>query len=114
MTTIRQGEVRFSPIATIPDCTTKPIPAKDGVIVVGESESHHHHVLEADGVTVLERTDKVPEGMKILYAIVENPTCLRQTGGNPHGKHEIGPGTYEVRIKREYNPFVEQARRVAD
>lgn len=114
MTIIRQGEVRMQPITSIPECTTKPIAAKGGVVVVGESESHHHHVLDAAGVTVLERTDRLPEGMRILYAIVDNPTKLRQTAGNPHGDHDIAPGIYEVAIKREFNPFLEQARRVAD
>lgn len=114
MTVYRQGEVRIEPIATIPACTSKPIMAKGGAIIVGESESHHHHVLDADGVTVIERTSGVPEGMRILYAIVERPTKLRQTAGNPHGEHEIAPGTYAIHIKREFNPFLEQARMVAD
>ena len=48
------------------------------------------------------------------YGIVEKPTSLRQTAGNPHGEHAIAPGKYVIRIKREFNPFAEQARRVAD
>lgn len=114
MTIIRQGEVRMQPIAELPKCEMKPIEAKDGVIVVGESESHHHHVLEAEGVTVMERTSDVPQGMRILYAVVEKATVLKQTAGNPHGAHEIPKGTYEIPIKREFDPFSEQARRVAD
>lgn len=114
MTIIRQGEVRLQPVAAIPDCKTKPIEAKNGVVIVGESESHHHHVLDAEGVTVMERTDNVPAGMRVLYAIVESPTKLRQTAGNPHGSHDVPPGTYEISIKREFNPFLDQARMVAD
>lgn len=114
MTIIRQGEVRMQPIAAIPECETRPVPAKSGVVIVGESESHHHHVLDADGVMVMERIKNVPEGMRILYAIVENPTKLRQTAGNPHGSHDVPSGTYEISIKREFNPFLEQARKVAD
>lgn len=114
MTIVRQGEVRMQPIAELPKCETRPVLAKDGVIIVGESESHHHHVLDADGVTVMERTSDIPAGMRILYAIVEKPTRLRQTAGNPHGAHDIAPGKYVIPIKREFNPFLEQARRVAD
>ena len=114
MTIIRQGEVRIQPIASIPECMTKPIAANGGVVIVGESESHHHHVLDASGVSVMERTDQLPEGMRILYAIVAAPTKLRQTAGNPHGDHDIAPGTYEISIKREFNPFLDQARRVED
>jgi len=110
---IRQGEVRFVPVEKFEDHETRPVAAKDGVVIVGESESHHHHVIDADGVTVLERV-KSPSGMRILHAIVEKPTTLRQTAGNPHGAHVIAPGLYEVRIKREFNPFADQARRVAD
>lgn len=110
---IRQGEVRLFPVADFGDHETRPIPAENGMIVVGESESHHHHVLDADGVTVVERI-KAPAGMRILHAIVTKPTTLRQTAGNPHGAHAVPPGLYEVRIKREFNPFAEQARQVRD
>ncbi len=115
MTIIRQGEVRMVPIAALPEnLGLLPIKPINGVFVVGESESHHHHVLDAEGVTVLEQTRDVPEGMRILYAIVEQPTRLHQTAGNPHGAHDVAPGIYAVRIKREFDPFAEQARRVAD
>lgn len=114
MTIVRQGEVRMQPIAELPKCETRPVAPKNGVIIVGESESHHHHVLDAEGVTVVERISDVPAGMRILYAIVEKPTQLRQTAGNPHGAHTIEPGKYVIPIKREFNPFLEQARRVAD
>jgi hypothetical protein len=111
---IRQGEVRLIPVSAFPDAETRPVAAQNGVVIVGESESHHHHVVDADGVTVLERCSDVPAGMRILHMIVEKPTKLRQTAGNPHGAHDVPPGLYEVRIKREFNPFSEMARRVAD
>lgn len=114
MSIVRQGEVRMEPIEKIPECELRRVDPINGAIIVGESESHHHHVLDADGVTVMERISGVPRGMRILYAIVEKRTSLRQTAGNPHGSHVIEPGTYEIPIKREFNPFTEQARRVAD
>lgn len=114
MSIVRQGEVRMEPIKAIPACETRIVEPKNGVIIVGESESHHHHVLDADGVIVMERVSDVPQGMRILYAIVEKATTLRQTAGNPHGVHVIEPGTYEIPIKREFNPFTEMASRVAD
>jgi hypothetical protein len=111
---IRQGEVRFVPVTNFKSGKTRQVEPINGVVIVGQSESHHHHVLDAAGVTVLERTENVPSGMRILHAIVEQPTTLRQTAGNPHGAHVIEPGLYEIRIKREFNPFAEQARQVAD
>ena len=110
---IRQGEVRMVPVKAFAEAETRPVMAQNGVVIVGESESHHHHVLDAEGVTVMERVS-APAGMRILHAIVEQPTTLRQTVGNPHGAHVIAPGLYEIRIKREFDPFAEQARRVAD
>lgn len=114
MTIIRQGEVRMEPVDAVPEHANRKVEPQDGVVIVGESESHHHHVLESDGVTVLEQTKDVPVGMRILYAIVEQPTRLLQTSDQPHQPHVIEPGLYRIRIKREYNPFLEQARQVKD
>lgn len=110
---IRQGEVRLFPVEDFGDHETREMAPVNGAWIVGESESHHHHILDADGVTVLERV-RAPAGMRILHAIVEKPTTLRQTAGNPHGAHVVAPGKYTIHIKREFNPFAEQARRVAD
>ncbi len=80
--------------------------------IISHSESGHHHVLT--GGDVMERTAGVPAGMKILYAILENPGELVQDAQVPHGKYELPAGFYEFRIAREFDPFAEQARRVAD
>ena len=112
--TAAQGEVNIRKIHTIPE-NLKPISAENGLLIVGHSESGHHHGFRADqGVTVMERTEHVPEGMKILYAILENPTALIQDAPAPHDPLMLDAGTYEIRISREYNPFAEQARKVAD
>lgn len=108
----QQGEVHVRRIDALPDWMT-PVAAKHGVFVISHSESGHHHVLDAKHVDVLERHD-VPAGMVILYAIVKEPTALSQTAANPHGQIDLAPGTYEMRLSREFNPFAEQARRVAD
>ena len=80
--------------------------------IISHSESGHHHVLtEGD---VMERTENVPQGMKILYAILANPGELVQDAQVPHGKFSLPAGFYEFRIAREYDPFFEQARIVAD
>ena len=85
-------------------------PAK-GSFVVGHSESGHNHILEADGVEVMERE---LEGMKILRAIVRNSVMLNQSAGSPHKQQIVEPGEYLITNNVEYNPFLEQARRVAD
>lgn len=88
-----------------------PVAASSGGFVVGHSESGHHHVLEADGVTVMECE---LEGMKTLYAILEKPVGLKQAAGAPHAPQTIEPGAYIITNNVEYDPFTEQARRVAD
>jgi len=114
--TAAQGEVNLRKIDAhkLPDGLT-PVAPEKGLLIVGHSKSGHHHGFRAEaGVTVLERTRDVPAGMKILYAILENPTALIQDAASPHEALLVDAGVYEVRISREFDPFAEQARRVAD
>ena len=80
--------------------------------IVSHSESGNHHVL-TEG-TVMERTRDIPQGMRKLYAILEKPGELVQDAATPHGKFDLPAGFYEFRIAREFDPFAEQARQVAD
>ena len=90
-------------------------PMKDGKLVIGHSETGHHHCLaDVDGA-IVGVLDKAPEGMRILYMILNNPTALEHL--RPHDTHEslmLEPGEYEVRIAREYDPYAELARKSAD
>jgi hypothetical protein len=110
----QQGEVRIIKVDAIPEgIETKPVDRVTAGWVISHSESGNHHVLEEGDV--MERVNDVPEGMKMLYAVVEQVTSLKQdTGGNPHEKFDLPPGIYEFRISREFDPFAEQARQVAD
>ena len=113
-----QGECNLRRISEIPtDIKNALIPVKSekGFLVVAHSESGNSHGFRDDGnVTIMERTKDVPAGMKILYAIVQNPSELIQDAAMPHEGIAVEPGIYEMRISREYNPFLEEARRVAD
>lgn len=80
--------------------------------IISHSESGNHHVLDRC-VDVMEKPD-APEGMRILYALLDNPTALIQDASDAHGSHMLEPGLYEFRISREFDPFAEQVRRVAD
>lgn len=115
MTAFAQGEIYARSIAALPEGLA-PFEERDsaGRWIVAHSETGHHHLLDAPGVEVMERTKDVPEGMRILYAIVSAPTRLWQDAQVPHEAHEIPPGIYELRIAREYDPIMDQARRVAD
>lgn len=113
-----QGEVNFRRISALPEDGSSGLTVlspERGLLIVGHSESGHHHGFRAEpGVTVLERTKGVPAGMKIFYAILENPTALIQDAAAPHDAVAFDAGIFEFKISREYDPFAEQARRVAD
>jgi len=115
MTAFAQGEIYARTIDALPEGLV-PFTERDraGRWIVSHSETGHHHLLDAPGVDVMERTTDVPEGMRILYAIVQEPTRLWQDASTPHDAHDLAPGIYEMRIAREYDPLMEQARRVAD
>lgn len=108
-----QGEIRVDRVDCFQDVETKPFTEKVGdYFIISHSEQGHHHLLGGD-VEVLERIE-APEGAKILQAIVREPTRLWQDAAVPHDPVYLDPGLYEFRIKREFDPFAEQARRVAD
>ena len=115
MTAFAQGEIYARKIENLPaDLAAFTERSKTGEWIISHSESGHHHLLGADGVEVLERTTDTPKGMRILYALVKEPTRLYQDAAAPHDAHDLDPGVYEFRIAREYDPIMEQARKVAD
>lgn len=108
-----QGEITIIQVDALPEgAATKAVERTDKGWIISHSESGHHHLLT--GGEVMERTDKVPAGMQVLYAILEAPAALIQDAAVPHGGYDLPAGFYEFRIAREYDPFAEQARRVAD
>lgn len=109
-----QGEVTIIKIDAIPaNIQTKPAERnKDGHAIIAHSESGHHHVLT--GGDVMERTSDVPTAMQLFYAALTKPARLVQNAAAPHDGYDLPAGFYEFRISREFDPFAEQARRVAD
>lgn len=110
-----QGELTIRKIASVPAGVTRsPLLAEHGRFIVGHSETGHHHVIDARGASVME-LDRPPAGMKILYAILENTTSLDHL--RDHDTHEsiaLEPGTYEIRIAREFDHYAELARQSQD
>lgn len=109
----QQGEVRIVKIDALPENIERKAVQKIAKgYVISHSESGHHHLLT--GGDVMERVNAVPSGMQIFYAILDEPQSFIQDAANPHGGYDLDPGVYEFRVSREFNPFEEQARRVAD
>lgn len=107
-----QGEIRIDRVSEVTGKTTPFTEKNVKGYIISHSEQGHHHILGGD-VEVMEKTE-APAGARILYAIVKEPTKLFQDAAVPHDPVNLDPGIYEMRIKREYDPFAEQARRVAD
>lgn len=110
---VAQGECVIRRIEALPaGMETKPVERTNGGFIISHSEQGHHHILT--GGDVMERTDHVPTGMQIFYAILSEPAEFIQDAANPHGGYDLIAGIFEIRVSREFNPFLEQARRVAD
>jgi len=107
-----QGEVTIIKVSALPDVKTKAVERTDKGFIISHSESGHHHLLT--GGNVMERVENVPQGMRILHAILDNPQQLIQDAPVPHKGYNLPAGFYEFRISREFDPFSEQARIVAD
>jgi len=109
----QQGEVRIVKIDALPESMqTRPAQKLGNGYVISHSESGHHHVLT--GGDVMERVDRVPAGMQVFFAILHEPQQFIQDAANPHGGYCLSAGIYEFRVSREFDPFADQARRVAD
>jgi hypothetical protein len=114
-----QGEITIRRIGDLPKDRKLPkgfsaMVPDNGKFIVGHSETGHHHIIESDGATV-GVMDEPPAGMRILYAILENPLALEHLRG--HDTHETitnEPGVFEIRIAREFDHYAELARQSAD
>lgn len=108
-----QGEISIRRIDTLPP-GVKPFEPENGKYIIGHSETGHHHVLVTDKPKVFQAAS-APQGMRILYAVLEQSADLVHMRG--HDTHETihhDPGIYEYRIGREFDPYAELARQVAD
>jgi hypothetical protein len=106
--TCAQGDVYIERIDTLPAGTVAVAP-ENGKLIVTHSETGHHHVMNADAVTM----HRLPNSIMDCFLVVEKPAALEHL--RPHDTHEtigLAPGVYKVRRQREYTP--EGFRRVED
>lgn len=109
-----QGEITvFHLVGEMPaDLVAHTEKDRTGRPIISHSESGSHHVLDR-AVMVMEKPG-APAGMRILYALLDEPINLIQDAPDAHGSHTLPAGIIEFRIAREFDPFTEQARQVAD
>ncbi len=101
-----QGELYVGPVAPLPDGCTREAKREGGALIVGHSETGHHHVVEAADARLLETADPL-----VAYLVAEgafadlvhkrefdtHPTLRFEGGGTP------GTGRKIVR-QREMSP----------
>ena len=110
-----QGEIITDIVDCLPEgAVLRKVEPINGRLVVSHSEQGHDHYIPAADAELLERMDNVPAGMQIFYSIVRNPTALKQAATFPHEEIPLDVRIHRHRIAREFDPFADQARRVAD
>lgn len=104
-----QGDIYLTRIDTPLPPKATPVPPDDNNVIVGHSETGHHHVMDRATTTLY----RLPEEIYEAFLVVTAPTELRHL--RAHDTHEtllVPPGTYRVRHQREHTP--EGWRRAAD
>lgn len=115
-----QGEITIIRIGDLPTKRSLPegfssMKQEAGKFIIGHSETGHHHVLSRSAGVSVAVMDSPPAGMRVLRAILENPTSLDHLRDHDtHESIELAPGEYEFRIAREFDHYAELARVSAD
>lgn len=109
-----QGEITIIRIESA-NGVGNPLTLEHGKLIIGHSETGHHHVLERTQGATVTVLDKAPDGMKILHAILAEPNKLvHERGHDTHETIDLPAGEYEFRIAREFDHYAELARQSAD
>lgn len=97
-TVAAQGDVYFRRIDKLPENAVKVNP-ENGRYIVTHSETGHHHVMEAEGVTMY----SLPNDIMNCLLVVEKPTPLTHLRDfDTHEPIMFDEGVYHVRRQREY------------
>ena len=102
-----QGELTITKLSRAPKKAGEPVTPINGKLIVGHSETGHHHVVDADCAT-LTRIDQFTALLNVI-----KPTKIDHLREfNTHPSIALQPGMYEFRTGREFDPF-EQAIRAS-
>jgi hypothetical protein len=100
----QQGDVIIRSTETIPDGAVRVKRSLKGLVLAeGEATGHAHRIVEY-GADLYEKDG-------ILYIKVEKPVQVQH---EEHKPITLTEGFYRVGHVREYDPFKEEARRIAD
>ena len=104
-----QGELTITKLDAPPANIGEVVKAENGLLIVGHSETGHHHVVDADCAT-LTRVDP----FTAFLAVRKATRLVHQREYDTHPAIELQPGMYEFRTGREFDPFEEAIRVSAD
>lgn len=97
---IAQGELYITRVGALPSGLVA-VPAENGLVIVGHSETGHHHVMERAKTTMY----RLPEELYEAFLVVDQPDVLRHLRGfDTHHPIAFEPGFYRVRRQRQYDP----------
>lgn len=109
-----QGELLVIPVEAIPETAIKE-ERQDGKVVVGHSETGHHHVVVRDRVDLYQDPEDPLLAWLEVHDVDELPQIAELIHERSFDTHEalgLTPGKYKIRRRREYTP--EGWRRVED
>jgi len=98
-----QGELRFVRLSSDFKIPKKAIKEKseNGYVIVGHSETGHHHVMDSQSTTMY----RLPESILECLLVVEKPNELKHLREyDTHESWMFEPGIYKVTTAREYIP----------
>lgn len=96
---IAQGELIVTRVGKLPE-DARLVPRK-GPLIVGHSETGHHHQIDDLNVQHYESSDPL-----VCYLQVASDVLLEhaKTGPHVHATFRLTPGTYQVNRQRELSP----------
>ena len=99
-----QGDLLLIRVDALPDGLQRVDPERD-VIVVGHSETGHHHVIDAGAAELYEHTGPLPDSILECFVVVGREAELRHLREfDTHEPIRLEPGIYKVRRQREHTP----------
>jgi hypothetical protein len=108
-TTAAQGELTITKLDAAPKNIGETVKPEKGMLIVGHSETGHHHVVDA-GCATLTRVDLFTAFLEVRKAT----RLVHQREYDTHPPIELQPGMYEFRTGREFDPFEEAIRVSSD
>ena len=104
-----QGELTVVRLARSPKNIGSTVEPVGGVVIVGHSETGHHHDVDAACAT-LTRIDQFRAYLNVSAAT----EIVHHREHDTHAPIALQPGMYEIRTGREFDPFEDVIRASAD